>query len=417
MPLVHCRLIFAALSALVALSAWTMLSTGGPAWAGKVDFSGGGRLTGVVNQVKKADGSTAHVVVKIDEDLSIAVAGTHVRHTVVAADLQEYRDRAAAAGLDAESQFELAHWCKLNTLLPQHRYHLTRTIELDPDHQLARAALGYIRHDNETGWISAEALRRGQGLIHASKGWVLPEVLAARHQADEADKQSKLWIRKFRRLHANAARGESEAMAEIAAIDDPMATRAIAEELLRSRNSKLNLRPLRMSYVRLLGQLRNGATVAALVEMGLNEPDELIREESLRQLTEFGASSAVATYVPLLRSNSPAQVDAAARALTFFIDPELAFAYVDALVTEKQSQVQVGSGGTEAGFGNSGVSGLTYGSKTYSKTTSVRHPAALELVKSIAPGSDYGYDEAAWRRYFAAQRNPYREDLRRDSDH
>ncbi len=400
---------------LVALIASMTLNAREAVLAGKIELSGGGQLTGAIKLAKKPDGSTTHAVVKIDDDLSIAVAGTHVRHTVVAADLQEYRDRAAAAGQDAESQFQLAHWCKLQTLLPQYRHHLARTIELDPDHRYARAALGYIRHDTQSGWISAETLRRDQGLIRSSKGWVLPEVLAARNQADEADKQSKLWIKKFRRLHANAVRGDGEAIAEIKAIDDPMATRAIADELLRSRNSKLNLRNLRMIYVRLLGRLRNGGTVAALVEMGLNEPDELIREESLRQLTEYGASSAVATYVPLLSSSSPAQVDASARALTFFVDPELAFAYVNALVTEKQSQIQVGSGGTQAGFGNNGVSGMNYGSKTYTKTDSVRHPAALQLVKTIAPGVDYGYDEAAWRRYFAALRNPYRADLRRDS--
>tara|TARA_A100001391_G_scaffold187751_2_gene157916 strand:- start:420 stop:938 length:519 start_codon:yes stop_codon:yes gene_type:complete len=171
-----------------------------------------------------------------------------------------------------------------------------------------------------------------------------------------------------------------------------------------------------MIYVRLLGRLRNGGTVAALVELGLNEPDELIREEALRQLTEFGAPSAVATYVPLLRSSSPGQVDAAARALTFFVDPELAFAYVDALVTEKQSQVQVGSGGTQAGFGNNGVSGMSQGASVFTKTSSFKHPAALQLVKAIAPGADYGYDETAWRQYFAALRNPYREDMRRDAD-
>lgn len=409
---IHVRLAFAAL---LASGAWMMPGTSHSALAGKVDLSGGGQLTGEVKQTKKPDGSTAHVVVKVDDNLSVAVAGAHVRYTVLADDLKEYRDRAAAAGQDAEAQFQLAHWCKLNTLLPQQRYHLTRTIALDPNHSLARAALGYIRYDTDSGWINAESLRRDQGLIHASKGWVLPEVLAARNHADEADKQSKLWIRNLRRLHGNAARGDSVAMAEIEAITDPMATRAIADELMRSRNSKLNLRALRMVYVRLLGRLRSGVTVATLVEMGLNEPDELIREESLRQLTEFGASSAVATYVPLLSSSSPAQVDAAAKALTFFVNPELAFAYVDALVTEHQSQIQIGSGGTNVGFGNTGGSGMSQGSKVVSKTNSVSHPAALQLVKTIAPGIDYGYDEAAWRNHFAALRNPYRADVRRDS--
>lgn len=388
---------------------------GANAWAGKVELSGGGQLTGDVRRAEKPDGSTSHVVVRIDQDLSIAVAGAHVRRSVGSEELEEYRNRAASAGDDPEAQFQLARWCKSQTLLPQYRYHLTRTIDLEPDHELARAALGFVRNRSGKGWISYERLRRSQGLIEDRKGrWVLPEVLAAREYEDDADKKSKLWIRKFRRLHTNAIRGDAEAMAEIEAIDDPFATNAIASEFVRTRRSKINLRTLRLGYVRLLGRLRNGASVKALVEAGLNEPDELIREEALRQLTEYGASSAVATYVPLLKSNSPAQVKAAARALSYFPDPELAFVYTNALVTQQKTKIQQGSGGTQAGFGNNGSAGLTQGAKVVEKTVSTRNPEVLRLVKMIAPEADYGYDESAWLRYFASLRNPPRSDLRRD---
>ncbi|MBB3206312.1 hypothetical protein FHS27_002121 [Rhodopirellula rubra] len=383
--------------------------------AGKVELSGGGQLTGDVRRAEKEDGSTAHVVVRIDQDLSIAVAGTHVRRAVEADDLKEYRQRAASAGDDAEAQFQLARWCKSQTLLPQYRYHLTRTIDIQPDHELARAALGFVRNRSGNGWISYERLRRSQGLIEDRKGrWVLPEVLAASEYADESDKKAKLWIKKFRRLHANAIRGDAEAMAEIEAIDDPFATHAIASEFLRTRRSKINLRTLRLGYVRLLGRLRNSDAVKALVEAALYEPDELIREEAVRQLTEYGGSSAVATCLPLLRSNSPAQVKAAARVLASFPNPELAFAYTNALITEQKSKVQVGSGGTQAGFGNNGSAGMQQGAKIVEKTVAVRHPEVLRLVKMIAPNADYGYDEVAWRKYFAALRNPSRSDLRRD---
>ncbi|MCM2373838.1 HEAT repeat domain-containing protein [Aporhodopirellula aestuarii] len=383
--------------------------------AGKVELSGGGQLTGDVRRTEKPDGSTAHVVVRVDQDLSIAVAGAHVRRAVEADELKEYRERAAAAGQDAEAQFELARWCKSKTLLPQYRYHLTRTIEIEPDHSLARAALGFVRNKSETGWISYEVLRRSQGLIEDMKGrWVLPEVLAASQFADESDKKSKLWIKQFRRMNANAIRGDAEAMAEIEAIDDPYATDAIAAELIRSRKAKTNLRTLRLGYVRLLGRLRTFGAVKALVEAGLNEPDELIRQEALRQLTEYGASSAVATYVPLLQSQSPEQVKAAARALAYFPNPELAFAYTNALITEHKIKTQIGSGGTQAGFGNNGGAGLTQGAKIVEQTIPVRHPEVLQLVKMIAPKVDYGYNETEWRNYFAALRNPHRSDLRRD---
>jgi hypothetical protein len=387
-------------------------------WAGKIQVAGGGQLTGEVKRTVKPDGSTSHAVVRIDDDLSIAVAGAFVRRAVEDEGLEEYRQRAAAVGDDAEAHFQLARWCKSKTLLAQQHFHLARAIDIDPDHKLARGALGYVLHPTQKGWISFEKLRRDQGLVKDGKGqWVLPEVLASRTITDENDKQAKLWIRQLRRLHSIAARGDAasaEAIAEIQAIDDPLATLAIASELLRSRNSKIDIRNLRLVYVRLLGKLKNNDAVRTLAEIGVNEPDALIREEALRQLTEYGASSAVASYLPMLASNSAAEVDRAARALMFFPNPELAFTYVNALVTEQKSRTQVGSGGTDASFGNNGVSGLSQGAKIVELTTPVRHPDVLRLLQSIAPGENYGYDEAAWRNYFATLRNPPRSDLRRD---
>lgn len=398
------------------LATWiftTLVAFDSPTQAGKVELSGGGQLTGNVKRVENSDGSTAYVVVRVDPKMAIAVAGVHTRRTVDGDDLAEYRQRAAAAAQDPDAQFELARWCKSQTLLNQYRFHLTRTIDLDEDHKLARAALGFVRDGN--GWVSFEALRRSQGLVKDQKGrWILPEVLAERDQEDHYDRTSKLWIKNFRRLHSKAIRGDAEAIAEISAIEDPTATTAIAGEFLRARSSRTDLRSLRLIYVRLLGKMRNQTAVVALVEAGLYETDALIREEALRQLTEYGASSAVATYLPLLRSNSPNQVKAAARALAFFPDPELAFQYVGSLVTEVTTRTQAGSAGTNAAFGNNGVAGLSSGAKQVEITQAVRHPEVLNLVKQIAPGVDYGYDESAWKRYFADARNPNRSDLRRD---
>jgi hypothetical protein len=43
-----------------------------------------------------------------------------------------------------------------------------------------------------------------------------------------------------------------------------------------------------------------------------------------------------------------------------------------------------------------------------------QNPAALALIKTIEPDQNFGYDQQAWREYFAAMKNSYRGDLRRD---
>jgi hypothetical protein len=167
-----------------------------------------------------------------------------------------------------------------------------------------------------------------------------------------------------------------------------------------------------MLWVKLLGQFRNSVSVKALVHAGLVEDDEVIREAALGLLVDYGASSAVATYLPYLKGNDNKLVNRAARALSWFPDRELALTYVDALVTTHKKEFAPDPG-MSLGFGNGG-SGMQMGGKKKVKTDQRNNPAVLSLVKSIEPDADYGYDEQAWRRYFASQRSAFSGDLRRD---
>ena len=119
----------------------------------------------------------------------------------------------------------------------------------------------------------------------------------------------------------------------------------------------------------------------------------------------------------MLKSNSNKTVNRAARALRWFPDPELALDYVNALVTEHSRIIAPGPG-TQAGFGNgSNSSGGTFsqGSQKPKKIIdTLTNPAVLSLVKEIEPAVDFGYDEKAWKHYFAQKRSAFSGDLRRD---
>ncbi len=103
----------------------------------------------------------------------------------------------------------------------------------------------------------------------------------------------------------------------------------------------------------------------------------------------------------------------AARALSYFPEPEIALSLVDALVTEHKT-VTPASGATNAGFGGDGSSGLSYGGKAQVRTDKIENPSVYALLRQIEPDADYGYNELRWRMHFANRLSSYSGDMRRD---
>ena len=389
--------------------AWTAAAP-----ADTVELSGGGHLSGNVKRQEKS------VIVQVDDDIHVAVPASRVQRVVDSDQLRRYRDLASRAGDDPERHYQLAIWCLKDDNVPgekQHykRYHMRRAVELDPNHVKARASLGYTRDNGK--WILTSELRRQRGMITVSGGkWALPEAAAIEESREEADKAAKQWIREVTRLTKSVFRNSKnagESLEKLKSIDDPMAAAAIAEQLEDSRHKNTQSQQMRLLWVDLLGRFRTIVAVQALVKAGVDEVDETVREAALVKLQEFGAGSAVATYMPMLKDNDNRRVNRAARALTYFPDAELALDYVDALVTEHKQIIQPGPG-LQAGFSGDGGGGLSTGSKPIVRTHVRENPAVLSLLKTIEPDASYGYDENAWRLHFARLRTAFSGDLRRD---
>lgn len=380
--------------------------------ADTLEISGGGHLTGDVQ--RRAD----LVIVKVDDEIQVAIPASRVRRVVESDDLAEYRTLAERAGEDAERHYQLALWCVRSDSVSgdvqrYKRYHLQRAIDLDPDHAKARGALGYTRQDGK--WIRTSDLMTQRGMVPRSGGWDLPEAAAIEDYQDAINVDARKWNREVKRLVAVVVRGSSkapEALGSLSSIRDPLAATAIAQQLLESREAGSQSRELRMLWVRLLGQFRNITAVEALVRGGLEETDETVREACLNELIEYGSDSAVATYLQYLSSNDNKLVNRAARALTWFPDRELVLTYIDALVTTHKAELAPGPG-MQVGFG-SGGGGMQMGGKKQVQVDQVQNPAALTLLKTVMPDVDYGYDEQAWRNYIASRRTAFSGDLRRD---
>jgi len=277
----------------------------------------------------------------------------------------------------------------------------------------ARAGLGFKKQNGK--WIRTSDLMRGRGMISRAGHWELPESVAIEDYQDVTNVNAKKWIKEVKRLVSLVQRNSKmspEALAALLAIEDPLASSAIAEQLNESRGRGKQSRDMRMMWVRLLGKFRDSVSVQTLVKAGLIEDDEVIREAALKQLLEYGAGSAVATYLPYLKQNDNRLVNRAARALLWFPDPELSLTYVDALVTSHKSE-QAPSSAINAAFGD-GAGGLQTGGQKKVYIQKRNNSAVLALLRKIESEVDYGYDDQAWREHFASKRGSFSGDMRRD---
>lgn len=381
--------------------------------ADTVELRGGGHLTGEV--VRKAD----WVIVKVDDEVQIALEPSRVVRVVESDHLAEYRRRVIVAGDDPDLHYQLGIWCMKDDNVPgdfnhYKNYHMRRAIELEPNHAKARASLGFIKDEGK--WVHKRDLMRDRGMIWSGGGWELPEAVAIEDFQDSRNVESKQWIREVKRLLKSAMSKSTKAQESLEAlqqINDPLAADAIAKQLNDSRGNSSQSRAMRMMWVKLLGRFKNSISVQALVKAGIEEQDATIREAALDELLEYGASSAVATYLPMLKANDNQLVNRAARALTWFPDPELALTYVDALVTKHSKQIG-GGPGMQAGFDDQGGGGMAMGGKPKVIKIPRTNPAVYTLVKMVEPNADFGYDEKAWQSHFANLKNAYSGDLRRD---
>ena len=116
----------------------------------------------------------------------------------------KYRDTA-------DGQLALARWCTNHKLEEQARAHLTRVLELDPDHAEARQRLGYRKLDGR--WVDEHEMA---------------QTLALARKASSVAAEWVSRLQKLRdRLVDNNASKREKARAELMALRDPAAADAI----------------------------------------------------------------------------------------------------------------------------------------------------------------------------------------------
>ncbi len=219
------------------------------AFADIVFLEGGGRVEGVVTDLGnkiKVQGLNGSVIV------SKSKIADHMKTPFVT---EIYADKFGRIDShSANDHYRLAMWCRRNKLKKRADAHLSRALELDPDHEDARATLGHVNFKGV--WLSSgdalEASMAERGFLRFQGRWYTEAGLLA--YLDARREEQKIVAEAERRRAerdalARRAREEEEKLkllkAERKAVEDALAAarqiRRERDELLRQNRDLIDL--------------------------------------------------------------------------------------------------------------------------------------------------------------------------------
>jgi hypothetical protein len=311
----------------------------------------------------------------------------------------EYARRAPTVSDTVEAQWELAEWCRKSALPKQREVHLRRIVELDPNHQQARYALGYRFVRGE--WTTVADARRRDGYELYRGKWRTPQEIEILESGSRNELAEKEWLRKLRLWRRELDDRDKAKLAHdsILAIKDPIAVQPLGEFFSRER-----VRSVKALYVDALTGIKSREALQVIVERSLEDPDEEVFHLCLSKLVQLDAPHIADPFVAALKDNNNARVNRAAIALGRLNDKSAISPLIDALITTHRRVINNGPGAdaTTTTFTNSGAL-LKKGEGAELQIAHVQNQAVLDALSKLT-GVDFGFDQRAWRYWHAQEK-------------
>ncbi len=374
-------------------------------------LASGGQLRGEWLNPQRTPGSD--YVIQTERGVKLRLENRQVLEVErVASHEEEYKLRLAKCGETAAEQWQLAQWCYAQGLLEQRRFHLDRTIELEPNHDRARHSLGQIYVDGE--WTTPAEIKQAEGYVFYKGRWrtiqeiELFEVQAKRELAE------KEWANRLRRWRQDIAAGprSKEAWQAIEMINAPEAIRPLTQILANEP-----VRDVKMHFTTVLANINSADSVAALVHVSLNDADIEMFYDCLGKLLKLHPPNLSEPYIAALADANNARVNRAALALSMIKDKSAISPLISALVTKHAFVIpgtgRAPSGGYSATFSKGATDGLgtTGGGSTLVQNddpklgiANVRNEEVLTALTKLSGGANFGFDGKAWRYWLAQEK-------------
>lgn len=337
--------------------------------------------------------------------------------------LDEYVQRREQVADTPAAQVELATWCEERGLKSARRVHLKRAIELDSDYEPARKALGFVRVGGI--WVEGRGLERPKSPGEEKK--------ADRRDAADKDNdkvvaaiQSQWNVRiraiKNNKLMSGVERLVRDGRAQIVQIQDPLAilplvrvlsngNRACREALVEALSHfPQDEATMNLAVLALIDRDKDICRRALLELKRRNDPrvipqfrralfsnnDELIRRAAIG-LGAMEATSAVSDLINLLTAQRRKMVEVSTR--SYFLDYPITFDTPTVIALGQVSQIRHNP---MLGIPSIGA-GMVFVDRDYQmRNVIVFRTEVMEALKRIT-GENFGFDAAAWRRWYEEQ--------------
>ncbi len=321
---------------------------------------------------------------------------------------------------DADNNRALAKECLERSQKGLSNAHYERVVELDPTDGTAWSAIGYIK-DEQTGQMARrDAILHRRGIMrYTYKGKSENTTMHAAAIAASKEKAARLRAEvarkvdlQFKNLRSSNQKLAFDAQEYFNNLKDPLAIGKIKELLVESVRRNGNWGQFFDILLRMPGQSATGTFIELALD--LNMPQGVV-DASLEALmrTETSRDIAMVAFLAKIQSGRKAEntvlVDRAGSNLEIIGDERTIPSLIAALNTEVTKPI---TRAPNSGIDSTGSVQQTFGSQTETLRRMVNQPGVLAALSKIT-GQSYGYNEIAWRQWFAMTYAKSNLDLRR----
>jgi len=391
-------------------------------WAEVVLLKSGARVEGeILNPSRTKD---ELVEVQPVEGLKLTLAPTQIKGVLVQTKvLKDYEEAAAKMADTLDAHLAMAQWCLEAGLTEQRKYHLNQVLKHDPNHEMARGILGYLKVGS--GWMTQNEHMRKQGYKLKGGAFRLPQEIEIAERAQQWEHDTKAWRKNMKMWFSwltGKGKGAEQALENIRGIRDEAAAPALSEAVADSRLP----RDLRLLCLDVLTQFPPSYYAGTCIGVAMNDRDQEMSDKCMDVLREQRSQQALLTFVKGLKSKDNRIVNRSAQCLQGLGDPAATVPLIDALVTTHKFIIQSGGspgsigagfGGTTGGSGGSdgggGLGSFSMGEKPKVISRKLQNDSVLAALTSMHQGVNYQFDQLAWKAWYVESHTSPDVDLRR----